>query len=63
MDGWKFAYSVDDPRKSAGAGASQESSALNIRQMDLKGKSSADDTSLKTIHQNSITTLRPYEGT
>ncbi|CAZ86089.1 unnamed protein product [Tuber melanosporum] len=63
MGGWRLAYSVDDPRKSAGSGASQESSALNMfRQMDLKGKSSADDTNLKTIHQNSITILRPYEG-
>ncbi|CUS07577.1 unnamed protein product [Tuber aestivum] len=63
MEGWRLAYSVDDPRKSAGSGASQESSALNMfRQMDLKGKSSVDDTNLKTIHQNSITILRPYEG-
>lgn len=35
--------------------------------MDLKGKSasaasSGDDVSLRTIHQNTITTIRAYEG-
>lgn len=34
--------------------------------MDLKGKSVAnaasDDIQLKTIHQNTITAIRPYEG-
>ena len=38
-----------------------EESALNMfRQMDLKGKSK-DDTQLKTVHQNTIATLRPYD--
>lgn len=39
----------------------REESALNMfRQMDLKGKSK-DDTQLKTVHQNTISTVRPYE--
>lgn len=39
----------------------QEDSALNMfRQMDLKGKTK-DDTQLKTVHQNTITTLRTYD--
>jgi len=32
-----------------------------FRQMDLKGKAK-DDTQLKTVHQNSISTVRAYSG-
>jgi actin related protein 2/3 complex subunit 1A/1B len=32
-----------------------------FRQMDLKGKVK-DDTQLKTVHQNTITMIRPYNG-
>ena len=43
-----------------GLGEMREDSALNMfRQMDLKGKSK-DDTQLKTVHQNTIATVRPY---
>ena len=39
----------------------REESALNMfRQMDLKGKVT-DDTKLKTVHQNTINTIRVYE--
>jgi actin related protein 2/3 complex subunit 1A/1B len=39
----------------------REESALNMfRQMDLKGKAS-DDTKLKTVHQNTISTIRSFE--
>ena len=42
-------------------GAEREESALNMfRQMDLKGKSK-DDTQLKTVHQNTIATIRSYD--
>lgn len=42
-------------------GGQREESALNMfRQMDLKGKSK-DDTQLKTVHQNTIATVRAYE--
>ena len=42
-------------------GAEREESALNMfRQMDLKGKSK-DDTQLKTVHQNTIATIRAYQ--
>ena len=44
-----------------GLGDAREESALNMfRQMDLKGKAK-DDTQLKTVHQNTITTLRIYD--
>ena len=42
-------------------GAEREESALNMfRQMDLKGKSK-DDTQLKTVHQNTIATIRAFD--
>ena len=45
-------------------GALREESALNMfRQMDLKGKNAKDDTQLKTVHQNTISTIRIYEET
>lgn len=45
-------------------GEAREESALNMfRQMDLKGKSSKDDTQLKTVHQNTIATIRSYDET
>ncbi|KAJ3475886.1 hypothetical protein NLG97_g9311 [Lecanicillium saksenae] len=34
---------------------------VEAKQMDLKGKVK-DDTQLKTIHQNTVTTIRPYES-
>ena len=44
-----------------GLGAQREESALNMfRQMDLKGKAK-DDTQLKTVHQNTIATVRSYD--
>ena len=44
-----------------GLGDQREESALNMfRQMDLKGKAK-DDTQLRTIHQNTIATIRAYE--
>ena len=61
--GWSMAYSVDDPSKNARVG--KESSALNMfRQMDLKGKdSSVDDTTLRTVHQNTIVYVYPIRKT
>lgn len=42
-------------------GDMREESALNMfRQMDLKGKAK-DDTQLKTVHQNTIATIRSYD--
>lgn len=44
-----------------GLGEMRDESALNMfRQMDLKGKSK-DDTQLKTVHQNTIATIRNYD--
>ena len=44
-----------------GMGDMREESALNMfRQMDLKGKVK-DDTQLKTVHQNTIATIRTYD--
>ena len=39
-----------------------EDSALNMfRQMDLKG-STKNDTKLTTVHQNTVNTVRVYQG-
>ena len=44
-----------------GLGETREESALNMfRQMDLKGKTK-DDTQLKTVHQNTIATIRIFD--
>lgn len=46
----------------AWAGEMREESALNMfRQMDLK-EGGEDDTVLKTVHQNTVATVRVYEG-
>lgn len=59
--GWHLAGPVES-KSSHGSGQQREESALNMfRQMDLKGKMK-DDTQLKTIHQNTVTTIRPYES-
>lgn len=59
--GWELAGTVEAKGSESG-GAQREESALNMfRQMDLKGKVK-DDTQLKTIHQNTVTTIRPYES-
>ncbi len=58
--GWQIVGSMESKGR-PGMGEAREESALNMfRQMDLKGKSSKDDTQLKTVHQNTIATIRSY---
>lgn len=58
--GWQIVGSMESKGR-PGMGDAREESALNMfRQMDLKGKTK-DDTQLKTVHQNTIATLRAYE--
>ena len=58
--GWQISGTVEKQR---GPGAAKEESALQMfKQMDLKGKSSKNDTQLNTTHQNTINTVRIYEG-
>ncbi|KAL9099945.1 MAG: hypothetical protein Q9163_004627 [Psora crenata] len=60
-EGWQITGSMESKGR-PGMGDMREESALNMfRQMDLKGKSQ-NDTQLKTVHQNTITTVRCYEG-
>lgn len=70
--GWKIAGLLEGGRKAPptrlGSGPSMDGedgggeSALNMfRQMDLKGTKQRDDTQLRTTHQNTVNTLRPYE--
>ena len=57
---WQIVGSVESKGR-PGLGGQREESALNMfRQMDLKGKVK-DDTQLKTLHQNTISTIRGYD--
>ena len=59
--GWQIVGSMESKGR-PGLGEMREESALNMfRQMDLKGKSK-DDTQLKTVHQNTIATIRAFEA-
>ncbi|KAL3457774.1 putative actin-related protein 2/3 complex subunit 1A [Aspergillus heterothallicus] len=59
-NGWQLEGSIES-KAGPGAGSVREESALNMfRQMDLKGQTQAD-TQLKTVHQNTISTIRVYE--
>jgi len=59
--GWEMTGSVESKARPGMANA-REDSALNMfRQMDLRGKTK-DDTQLNTTHQNTISTVRIYEG-
>ena len=58
--GWQIVGSMESKGR-PGLGEMREESALNMfRQMDLKGKSK-DDTQLKTVHQNTVATIRSYD--
>jgi len=60
INGWQLSGTLESKGR-PGLSDNREDSALNMfRQMDLKGKVK-DDTQLKTVHQNTITMLRPYE--
>ncbi|KAK1143797.1 ARP2/3 actin-organizing complex subunit Sop2 [Aspergillus melleus] len=58
--GWQFVGTIEN-KAGSGAGSVREESALNMfRQMDLKGQAQVD-TQLKSVHQNTISTVRVYE--
>ncbi|KAK4186456.1 WD40-repeat-containing domain protein [Podospora australis] len=59
--GWQLSGTVEQKSRPGMGGDQREESALNMfKQMDLKGKVK-DDTQLKTVHQNTITMIRPYQ--
>ncbi|KAL5332892.1 Alpha/Beta hydrolase protein [Aspergillus crustosus] len=59
-NGWQLDGGIES-KAGPGAGSVREESALNLfRQMDLKGQAQAD-TQLKTVHQNTISTIRVYD--
>lgn len=61
VNGWQLSGTLEAKGR-PGLSDNREDSALNMfRQMDLKGKVK-DDTQLNTVHQNTITMLRPYES-
>ena len=60
--GWKIVGSLEPKRRHRIEDAREESALNLFRQMDLKGKTQID-TQLKTLHQNTIATIRKYEET
>lgn len=64
VSGWELTGSLEKSGAGPGAGAIREESALNMfRSMDLKGRSGGvDDTKLRTVHQNTISKVRAYQG-
>lgn len=60
VQGWQLSGTLETKGR-PGLSDNRDDSALNMfRQMDLRGKVK-DDTQLKTVHQNTITMLRPFE--
>lgn len=61
--GWQLTGSLEKEGKK---GEVKEESALNMfRSMDLKGRSgwgAAEDTKLRTVHQNTVNSLRAFVG-
>jgi len=63
-EGWKMGRSLDDTAKSTSSRENEPSAFHMFRNMDRKGsaKAGSEDTSLPTVHQNTITMLRAYES-
>lgn len=61
--GWQLSGSLEKASQGARPGLEQEESARNLfRSMDLRGRGGGqDDTKLRTVHQNSINSLRSYQ--
>ncbi|KAJ1333729.1 actin related protein 2/3 complex subunit 1A/1B [Microdochium nivale] len=60
--GWHLAGTLESKGRPGLGDSDREESALNMfKQMDLKGKVK-DDTQLKTVHQNTISTIRVFES-
>lgn len=59
--GWSLTGTMEAKGR-PGMGGAREESALNMfKQMDLRGKVT-DDTKLKTVHQNTVSTIRTFES-
>ncbi|KAI6854837.1 actin-related protein 2/3 complex, subunit 1 [Hortaea werneckii] len=65
QNGWKLTEALEKDSlsgKTGGEGGGEQSALNMFRSMDLKGRSGVvDDTKLKTVHQNSINTVRSYQ--
>ncbi|KAL6250549.1 ARP2/3 actin-organizing complex subunit Sop2 [Rhinocladiella similis] len=59
--GWELVGSVEAKTRPSLGGAREESALHMFKQMDLRGKVK-DDTQLNTTHQNTINTVRVFEG-
>ena len=62
-DGRNMGQSLDDTEKTTNRRENEPSAFNMFRNMDRKGSAKAsEDTSLPTVHQNTITMLREYES-
>lgn len=61
-EGWDVAGPVETKARPGLSNAREDSALQMFRQMDLRGRAK-DDTQLNTTHQNTINTIRVYEGT
>jgi actin related protein 2/3 complex subunit 1A/1B len=59
--GWQLAGSLEAKSRPGMQGRSEESALNMFRQMDLKGQTK-NDTKLTTVHQNTVNTIRVYQG-
>lgn len=59
--GWHLAGTLESKGRPGATGGGEESALNMFKQMDLKGKVK-DDTQLKTVHQNTVSTVRVYES-
>ena len=59
--GWELVGPVETKARPGLSNAREDSALQMFRQMDLRGKTK-DDTQLTTTHQNTISTVRVYEG-
>ncbi|ODV90523.1 hypothetical protein CANCADRAFT_107199 [Tortispora caseinolytica NRRL Y-17796] len=60
-NGWKQERSLDDPETSSKTTTGDSSALSMFRRLDLKGSDQSDSV-LPTIHQNTITVVRPFES-
>jgi len=59
--GWSLTGTMEAKGRPGMGGARGESALNMFKQMDLRGKVT-DDTKLKTVHQNTISTIRTFES-
>ncbi|ORZ41326.1 actin related protein 2/3 complex, subunit 1A, 41kDa [Catenaria anguillulae PL171] len=58
VNGWRYAGKIDEGKKASST--STNSALAKFRAMDSRAQTTPQDTDLTTVHQNSITSVRPF---